>query len=385
MSDRTAQTDIEGFRSEFRGFLEVAVEPYQAEWREKNCVSRDVWERAAEAGLLGITIDPRWGGRGLGFLHALVLSEELSRVHEMGWGLLLHNEIVLPYIEAIGTETQKERYLRECVAGRCITAFAMTEPTGGSDVAALRTTATRSGDGSWVLRGDKTYIANGQLCDLALVVAVTDPEAPRAEWGLSLFLVDAATPGFERGPNLNTLGMRGQDTSDIHFRDCRLPADALLGREGRAFQYVMERLPRERLVVSAGAQARAEVVLTKTIERVKERRVFGRALSDFQHTAFVLADCATDVTVGRALLDKAVSAFVQGDDVTVLTAMSKMWHTDMLARVAASCAQLWGGAGWLCDNGVGRAVADAAMQKVYAGTNEVMRMIVARDLGLTGG
>ena len=314
--------------------------------------------------------------------YTIVICEELARVHEVGFGLPLHRDIVVPYIEQLGTTSQRDRYLARCATGECISAFAMTEPTGGSDVAAIRTTAVRDQvSGEWILNGAKTFIANGQLCDLILVVAV-DPEAPRPHWGLSLFLVDATAPGFERGRNLPTIGMAGQDTSELRFQNCRLPPEALLGQEGRGFHYVMERLARERLVVSAFSQARAERIFEETLAYVRERQMFGRALGSFQATAFSMAECRTQIDVGRAFLDSLVRDFVAGKDVATGSAMAKMWHTDMLFDVADRCVQLWGAHGTNPENSVARAFVDARMQRIYAGSNEVMKLIVARSLGL---
>jgi len=370
------------FREDFRRFLSNHVEPFQAEWRAKGCVSREVWRQAGDAGFLCVGAAPEHGGRGLDFLFTLAMCEELSRIHEVGFALPLHSEVVVPYIEQLGTSEQRRRYLPRCVRGDCITAFAMTEPTGGSDVATLQTTATRdAATGEWVINGEKTFIANGQLCDLVLVVA-TDPEAPRPHWGLSLFLVEAETPGFERGRNLPTIGMAGQDTSELRFRDCRVPADSLLGQEGRGFQYVMERLPRERIIVTVSAQARAERVFQDTLDYIKKRKLFGRTLGALQDPAFTMAHCSTQLAAGRAFAESLILSYLHEEDVTVSSAMTKLWHTEMLFDVANRCVQLWGAHGTDRDNGVARAFVDARMQRIYAGSNEVMKLIVARSLGL---
>lgn len=373
----------EKFRREFREFLATHVTPHQAAWRKAGHVSRDVWKAAGEAGFLCLHNQAVDGSDEHQFLCSIVMCEELSRIHEVGFGILLHNEIVVPYLTELGTPEQRAKYISRSTTGECITAFAMTEPTGGSDVAALATTAVLdSTTGEWILNGDKTFIANGQLCDTALVVASTELDAPRPEWGLSLFLVDADVHGFHRGRNLETFGMAGQDTSELSFRDCRLPPEALLGKRGRGFQYVMERLSRERLIAAATAQARAERVLEETVERVKERRLFGRPLGSFQSIAFGLADCRTQVVVGRAFLESLMTRLLAGHDLMAESAMAKMWHTDMLFEVADICVQAWGAHGTLVDNGVARALVDARMQRIYAGANEVMKTIIGHQLGL---
>jgi acyl-CoA dehydrogenase len=384
MDDIDALLDDEpqDFRRRFRLFLQEHVVPNQATWRTNGCVSRDVWREAGAAGFLrGVAREGHGGPRG-DIAETLIICEELSRIHEVGFGLPLHRSIVLPFLEQLGTPSQRDRYLSRCANGECITAFAVTEPSGGSDVAAIKTTARRvDGSGEWILDGEKTFIGNGQLCDLMLVVAA-DPEAPSPHWGLSLFLVDSSASGFERGRNLPTIGMAGQDTSDLRFRNCVLPPDALLGQEGRGFQYLMERLPRERLIVSALAQARAERVVEETLEYIKRRQVFGRTLGSLQVPAFAMAECQIQLAVGRAFLERVVGDYVSGLDVETQTAMAKLWHTEMFFDVADKCVQLWGAHGTNVDNAVARAFVDARMQRIYAGSNEVMKLIVARSLGL---
>ena len=285
----------------------------------------------------------------------------------------------MPYLYHFGDAAQKDRWLAKCARGECITAIAMTEPGAGSDLAGMRTTAVRDGD-HYVLNGSKTFISNGQICDLVIVAAKTDPQNPHK--GISLFVVEAGTQGFVRGKNLKKMGLASQDTSELHFEDCRVPVSNRLGAEGAGFMALMRNLQQERLVVAIGSQAAAEQVLADTISYVKDRKAFGKPLSKFQNTQFKLAEVATQVEVGRHFLDAVIARHAQGEYLVKECSMAKLHHTDMLGKVVDECLQLFGGYGYMLEYPVARAYVDARVQRIFAGTNEIMKLIIGRELGL---
>jgi len=319
------------------------------------------------------------GGVGGDFLHSAIVIEELARAYETGFAMALHSDVVVPYLFEYGTPAQKERWLPGCVDGSLITAIAMTEPGAGSDLGGVRTTAVLDGD-CYVLNGTKTFITNGRLHDLCVVVAKTDVAAGHR--GISLFVVEDGTSGFSKGRKLEKMGMASQDTCELAFEDCRVPASNLLGGEGQGFACLMSQLQQERLVVAIASQASAEQVLEDTIAYTKERRAFGRAISEFQNTQFQLAQCATEVEVGRAFLDGLLVQHVEGLSLVKECSMAKLWQTEMADRVIDACLQLHGGYGYMLEYPVARAYMDARVQRIYAGTNEIMKVIVARELGL---
>ena len=294
---------------------------------------------------------------------------------------MLHSDIVVPYIHSYGTPEQKAQWLPRCASGEVITAIAMTEPGTGSDLAAIRTRATRDGD-HYVLNGAKTFISNGKLCDLCLVVANTgnNPEDPHNS--LSLFLVDTTAPGFIKGRLLKKMGMMGQDTCEITLENCRIPEDALLGGEGAGFMMLMSKLQQERLMVAIAAQANAGKIVEDTVAYCKERQAFGRPISKFQNTQFKLVDCATEVEVGQHFLDALILRHAAGEYLVKECSMAKCWQTEMLGRVVDTCLQFFGGYGYMLEYPITRAYMDARVQRIYAGTNEIMRLIVARSMGL---
>jgi acyl-CoA dehydrogenase len=293
----------------------------------------------------------------------------------------LHSDIVVPYIETFGTEEQKQRYLPGCASGEIVTAIAMTEPGTGSDLSAIATTAVKDGD-HYVLNGAKTFISNGILCDICVVAAKTDPNPANAHRGISLFIVDAGTPGFIKGKKLRKMGLPSQDTAELAFEDCRVPAKNLLGEEGGGFLMLMQKLQQERLVVAIACQAGAEQILEDTVAYCKERKAFGKPISKFQNTQFKLAECATKVEVGRAFLDKLVSEHVAGKYLVKECSMAKLWQTEMLGEVVDECLQFFGGYGYMLEYPVTRAYMDARVQRIFAGTNEIMKLIITRQLGL---
>ena len=371
--------DHEAFRRSFRAFLARDVIPHQDSWREAGIVDREAWRKAGAGGFLCPSLPEELGGQGGDFLHSVVIMEELAAIHDSGFALSLHSDIVVPYLETFGTEEQKRRWLPGCASGEFVTAIAMTEPGTGSDLAAIRTTARRDGD-DYVIDGQKTFISNGLLCDLCIVAAGTGgPDPHRA---ISLFVVEAGRPGFVKGKKLAKMGMPAQDTSELHFEDCRVPAKNRLGDEGAGFFMLMNKLQQERLVVAIGCQAKAERVLTDTVAYVKERHAFGKPIAKFQNTQFVLADAATQVEVGRAFVDRVLAGHLAGQLLVKECSMAKLWVTEMLGRVVDACLQLFGGYGYMLEYPVTRAYMDARVQRIFAGTNEIMKVIIAKQLGL---
>ena len=369
------------FRQSFRQFVQREVVPHQEEWRENGCVSREVWEKAGESGFLCPWLEEKYGGYGGDFLFSVVITEELARAYESGFAAALHSDIIVPYIHQFGNDEQKEKWLPKCLSGEVITALAMTEPGTGSDVAAIRTTAVRDGD-EYVLNGSKTFISNGILGDLIVVAAKTGKPGDNPHQSLSLFLVEADRPGFVRGKKLKKIGLFAQDTAEMYFEDCRIPAGNILSGEGGGFMMLMQKLQPERLVVAIGAQAGAEQVLKDTIEYCKEREAFGRPLSKFQNTQFKLAECAAEVEVGRHFLDALLVQHAAGEYLVKECSMAKLWQAEMANRVADECLQLFGGYGYMQEYPIAHAFVDARVQRIFAGTSEIMKIIIAKQMGL---
>ncbi len=373
-------SEHDDFREMVRAFIAKEVTPYHDKWEADQMVSRDVWLAAGRAGLLGIEIDEKYGGGGSkDYRYYLILDEELARAGANGPGFAVHNDINGPYLQRLATPEQCERWLPGYCTGELITAIAMTEPGAGSDLQGMRTTAVRDG-GHYVLNGSKTFISNGQLCDLVIVAARTDPEAGYR--GISLLMVERGMPGFERGRNLDKVGMHAQDTSELFFTDVRVPAGNLLGEEGGGFVALMQNLPRERLAIGATALAGAEEVFATTLAYCKEREAFGRPIGKFQHNRFVLAEIATEVAVARAFTDKAVLEHNAGKLSVADAAMVKWWNTELCNRVVDRCVQLHGGYGYMREFPVARAFTDSRAQTIFGGTTEIMKEIIGRDLGL---
>ena len=380
--DRTLfSEEHQAFRTAFRGFIAREVTPHQARWREQGQVDREAWRKAGAQGFLCPWLEEAYGGSGGDFLHSVVIMEELAHAYESGFAMALHSDIVVPYLHAFGTEAQKQRFLPGCASGAIVTAIAMTEPGTGSDLAALATTAVKVGD-EYVITGAKTFISNGQLCDLVLVAAKTDPDPANAHRGISLFLVEADRPGFTKGKRLHKMGMESQDTSELFFEDCRVPVANLLGAEGAGFMMLMQKLQQERLCVAVGAVTVAEQVVADTIAYTKERTAFGKPISKFQNTQFKLVEAVAKCEVGRAYVDKVVAEHVAGKYLVKECSIAKFWATDMAQEVVDECLQFWGGYGYMTEYPVTRAFMDARVQRIYAGTNEIMKVIVAKQLGL---
>jgi long-chain-acyl-CoA dehydrogenase len=368
------------FRDLVRSFIARQIAPHHEQWERDGMVSRDVWLAAGRAGLLGIEIDEKYGGGGLqDYRYYLILGEELARTGMHGPGFGVHNDIIGPYLQRLCTPEQCERWLPGYCSGEIITAIAMSEPGAGSDLQGIRTTAVRDGD-HYVLNGQKTFISNGQLCDLVIVVARTDPEAGYR--GISLFAVERGMDGFERGRNLDKVGMHAQDTSELFFSDVRVPAGNLLGDEGGGFIALMQNLPRERVAIGTVALAGAEATFEQTLEYCKQRQAFGRPIGKFQHNRFVLAEMATELAVARAFTDRCVTEHNAARLSTEEASMLKWWDTELCNKVIDRCVQLYGGYGYMREYPVARAYADGRAQTIFGGTTEIMKEIIGRGLGV---
>jgi acyl-CoA dehydrogenase len=373
--------DHQLFRSQFQRFVREHVEPHIARWNEQGISDRETWRRIGEAGYLGVSGPANLGGGGADFLYAAIVIEELAYVRAHALQTSLHSEICLPYLIHYGNEAQHERFLRPAFRGETLLAVAMTEPSTGSDLAAIRTRAVRDGD-DYVIDGAKTFISNGQNCDLVIVVAKTDPDAQPAHRGISLILVPTDAPGFVRGKKLDKLGLRGQDTSEMFFEQCRVPRANLLGQEGMGFKYLMTQLQQERLAIAIGSIASCRRALDDTIAYVKERKAFGQAVAAFQNTQFKLAELATAVELGQCFVDQLCLRHAQGEELATEASMAKYWTTDLQKRLTSECLQLFGGYGFMLEYPIAMDYADAAVQTIYAGSNEIMKLIIARRLGL---
>ncbi len=375
------EAEHEDFRQTVRTFLEKNVAPFHDQWERDGIVPREVWLSGGEQGLLGMDVDERYGGGGVrDFRYNAVLDEEVTRIGASGLGFGLHNDVVAPYLRDLCTEEQAQRWLPAFCRGELITAIAMTEPGTGSDLQAIRTTARRDGD-SWVLSGAKTFITNGINADLVIVVARTDPDAPGSR-GTSLLVVERGMPGFTRGRNLEKVGLKAQDTAEQIFDEVRVPAENLLGTENRGFAHLMDNLPQERLSIAVGAVAACETVLERTREYVTGRTAFGRPVGSFQHSRFVLAELHTETTIARTFVDECVRQLGAGELTAVDAAMAKYWTSELQNKVADRCLQLHGGYGYMDEYPVSKAWRDARIQPIYGGTNEIMREIVGRSMGL---
>jgi len=368
------------FRQSVRKFFEKEVIPYVEEWEETGIVPRETWKKMGEQGFLCMSVPEEYGGLGADFLYTVILQEELVRTNHSGLAATLHSDVVVPYITSFAPEELKHRYLPGCIAGDLITAIGMTEPNAGSDLASMRTTAKDDGD-HVVINGQKTFISNGINCDL-LVLAARDPQESDPHRAVDLYLVEAGTPGFERGRKLKKIGWHSQDTAELFFNDCRVPKSNRLGEKGSGFLMLMQKLQQERLMVAIGAVAAAEFILEMTIKYCKERHAFGRPIVKFQNTQFRLVEMATEVKLGRTFLDKLIADHVEGAHVVVEVAMAKYWTTEMASKVADQCLQLHGGYGYCEEYPIARAWRDLRVMQIFAGTNEIMKGIAAKFMGL---
>ena len=369
------------FRATLRKFLEKEAVPFFDQWEQERMIPRSFWKKVAEQGYLCPDLEEKYGGAEADWGYNVVIQEEMERVGTGTLGISLHSDIVVPYITAYANEEQKQRWLPGCVSGDTITAIAMTEPGAGSDLANITTTAVRDGD-HYIVNGSKTFITNGIQSDLVLVAVKTDPKATPKHRGVSLLLIERGTPGFSRGRKLDKIGLHSQDTAELIFEDARVPVANLLGEEGMGFKYMMEKLQQERLVVAISAQTSAEEMLRMTIEYVKSREAFGQPISKFQNTQFKIVEMATEIEMGRTFLDQLIGDHMAGMDVVNRVSMAKWWITEMAKRTAAQCLQLHGGYGYMEEYPIARRFRDVPVAAIYAGSNEIMKSIIAKNMGL---
>jgi alkylation response protein AidB-like acyl-CoA dehydrogenase len=375
------EADHELFRSSVEHFVATEIQPFHDEWSDRGIVDKAMFRAAGAQGLLGMAIPERFGGGGVDdFRYNAVIDDVTTAmgVSASALCITLHNDICIPYFLAYADEDQRDRWLPGLVSGDLMTALAMTEPGTGSDLAGIATSAVRDGD-SYVLNGSKTFITNGINADLVIVVARTGPD-PHA--GLTLLVVEEGMDGFERGRNLDKIGMHAQDTAELFFSDVRVPAANRLGAEGMGFMQLIGNLPQERLSIAVGAVAAAEAALAITIEYAKERTAFGRPIGRFQHNRFLLAELKTEVDIGRVFVDQLIAEHVRGELTIERAAEAKWWTTEMLRRVVDAGVQIHGGFGYMTEYPIAQAFLDARLQTIYGGTTEIMKEIIGRGLGL---
>ena len=382
MIPRTLFTpEHETFRDSVRRFMEQEVKPHDERWQEQGYVDREVWLKAGANGFLCASMPEAYGGSGADRLYSVVLMEEQARANNssLGWGL--HSEIVAPYLLNYGGEVLKKKYLPKMAAGEMIGAIAMSEPGAGSDLQSVKTSATRKGD-KYVVNGSKTFITNGWNCDLVIVVAKTDPA--KGAKGTSLVVVDTSMKGFTKGNLLKKMGLKGQDTAELFFDNVEVPAENLLGQENNGFIYLMQELPWERMQIAIGAAAKCEAALGWTIAYVNDRKAFGKPVASFQNTRFKLAEIATEVQVMRVFVDRCMELLLEKKLDTATASMAKYWSTDMEGKVLDECLQLHGGYGFMWEFPISQAYVDARVTRIYGGTNEIMKEVISRSLGLGG-
>ncbi len=369
--------DHEAFRDTARRFMENEVMPHHARWEEQQHVDRDIWTKAGEQGFLCPTMPEQYGGAGVDKRFSVVVMEEAARVNATGLGWGLHSEIVAPYILHYGSDYLKETYLPKMASGEMIGAIAMTEPAAGSDLQGVRTTAVKDGD-DYILNGSKIFITNGYLADLVIVVAKTAPE--KGAKGTSLFVVDTSMAGFTKAKPLKKAGMKAQDTCELYFDNVRVPAKNLLGEENSGFVYLMQELSWERMQIAVISMASAEAALDWTIQYTSERKAFGQEVLKFQNTRFKLAELKTEIQIGRVFVDRCIEMLLEEKLDPVTASMAKYWCSDLQFKVMDECVQLHGGYGYMWEYPVTRAWADARVQRIYGGTNEIMKELIGRSL-----
>ncbi len=371
------QPEHEQFREAVRNFAEREIQPHLLRWDENGAVDRALWRQCGELGFLCPAIPAEYGGAESDRLYSMILLEELAPLGGLGMSLAMHSDIVAPYLVEFAAEEVKRSYLPRMARGELIGALAMSEPSAGSDVKAIRTTAVRSGDG-YVLNGSKIFISNGTECGLVIVVAKTAPQLQSK--GLSLFVVDASTPGFQKGRRLKKIGLKAQDTAELFFNDVHVPATHLLGAENQGFQYLMRELPWERLQIAIAGVASAAAALAQTLGYTRARQAFGKPVLDFQNTRFKLAELTSEVQIAQVFVDRCMQLVLDGELDPVSAAMAKYWCTDLQCKVVDECLQLHGGYGFMQEYSIGRAYVDARAQRIYGGTNEIMKDIISRTL-----
>jgi acyl-CoA dehydrogenase len=369
--------DHEAFRDMVRKFIDKEIAPHHAQWEHDGIVPRSLWLKAGAAGMLCCTIPEEYGGIGADYLFDVVVFEEMARSGFSGPGFLIHCDLVATYVKSFGSEAQKQHWLPKMVSGEAIGSLGMTEPHAGSDLKAIRTKAVKDGD-DYVISGQKVFISNGQMCDVLVLATKTDSAAGAK--GVTLFLIDTSLPGFRRGKNLEKLGMKGQDTSELFFDELRVPASAMLGEEGKGFELMMTKLAQERLAQAIRSATVAETVVDYTVAYTAERKAFGKTIGDFQNTQFKLAELKTEAVVGRQFTDRCIQAFMQGELTAVDAAMAKMWLSNTHCKIVDECLQLFGGWGYMWEYPIARAYADARIVKIAGGSIEVMKHIIGRQI-----
>ena len=369
--------DHDMFRDTVRKFLQAEAAPHHEQWEMDGMVSDEIWLRAGEQGFLCPTVPEEYGGLGADFRYNCIVNEEVARAGCTGLGWGVHSDVSVPYIIRYGSKEQKKKYLGRCVTGDLITAIAMTEPGAGSDIQGTKTSAVLEGD-HYVLNGSKTFITNGLKAGLVIVAAKTDVSA--GSMGISLFLLEDGMVGFTKGKKLQKLGLKAQDTAELFFQDVKVPQENLLGEVGCGFIYLMQNLPQERLTIAVGANGMCQSVLQATVDYTKERKAFGTNVAAFQNTQFKLAEMAAEISSAEVFLDRCTELLLEGTLDTVTASKLKLLATDLQCKVADECLQLHGGWGYMWEYPVCRAFADARVQRIYGGTNEIMKLIISRDL-----
>ena len=367
----------EMFREATRRFIEKEVVPHHAQWEQDGIVDRDLWRKAGAQGLLCCTVPEEYGGPGGDFLHSAIVNEEMARVGATGPAFALHSDIIVPYLQAYGSEDQKREWLPKVVSGETVMAIGMTEPAAGSDLQGIKTRADRDGN-HFVINGQKVFISNGTIADLYILACKTDPN--EGAKGISLILVEGDREGFKRGRNLEKIGCKAQDTSELFFEDMRVPITNLLGQEGRGFAQLMQQLSQERLVVAIRCATAIEAALEETLAYTTERQAFGRRLADFHNTRFKLAEVKTEALATRAFIDQCLALHVKGALSPAMAAAAKLHSTEVLNKVVDECLQLHGGYGYMWEFPIARAWADARMSRIAGGSSEIMKEIISRDL-----
>jgi long-chain-acyl-CoA dehydrogenase len=369
------------FRDSFRAFVKREIVPFHTQWEADGAVPRELWRNAGKNGFLCMNVPEEYGGAGVNdFRYPMIVGEELARAGASGPAFTLQTDIVTPYFLCFASHDQKKRWLPRIASGECITAIAMTEPNAGSDLANIQTTAVRDGD-HYTINGAKTFITNGILNDLVIVAARTS-RAARSKDALSLLVVERGMPGYERGRKLQKIGMHAQDTAELFFHDVRAPRENLLGEEGKGFRYLMQQLPQERHSIAIGAQAGAEAAFEWTLQYCKDRRAFGRPIGSFQNSRFKLAEMKTEIAINRVFIDRCVMEHNQGLLTAEDACMAKWWSTDLQKRVVDTCVQLHGGYGYMQEYPIAKAFIDTRVATIYGGTNEIMKEIIGRGLGI---
>jgi len=371
--------DHDMFRENVRRFMRDKLVPVQTQFEETGQPSREIWKEMGDLGLLGVSTPAEVGGVGGTFLDEAIVAEEMSYAMCSSPAMAVHSTIVMPYISHYGTKEQQDLYIPAMTSGDCIGSIGMTEPDAGSDLQGIRTSARKDGS-DWIINGSKIYITNGWLTDCCVVVAKTKADAKRAAHGVSLFLVDADMPGFHKGRKLKKLGLKGQDTAELFFEDVRVPGSALLGKLNAGFYQLMEQLPQERLIIAVHSAAHCEAMFEETRDWVKQRKAFGRNISDFQTVQHKLAELKTSIAVCRAFIDQCMLLHEEGRLCGEMASMAKYWATDLENKVAGDCLQLHGGWGFMWETNIAKSFADARVQTIYGGTNEIMKELIARNI-----